>query len=103
LGGPNPDRIPLMHRRGGCETVGQMARQGWDVISRCQDCGLMLRVNLAVIAKVKGPGFSLWNRKARCRRIGCQGWTSFQARAPGMHYHEALDAPWPKGRRAEKG
>ena len=98
MGGPNPDRVPLMQRRGACETVAQMAAQGWDVISRCQECGLMMRVNLKVIARLKGSDFSLWNQKVRCRRIGCQGWTGFQARAPGMHYHQMLEAPWPAGR-----
>jgi hypothetical protein len=87
-----------MQRRGHCETVSQMIKQGWDVISRCDHCGLMMQVNLRVVAVVRGGDFSLWNKKTRCRRIGCQGWTSFQARAPGMHYHQELAAPWPVGR-----
>lgn len=75
-----------------------MEAQGWDLISRCDQCHLMMRVNLRVVARVKGADFSLWNQKARCRRIGCQGWTSFQARAPGMHFHAPLEAPWPAGK-----
>jgi len=64
----------------------------WDVISNCEKCGLMMRVDLAMIARVSGPATSLWNRKARCRRIGCLGFVVFQARAPGMSCHEALSA-----------
>ena len=35
---------------------------------------------------------SLWNRKARRRRVGCLGCVEFQARAPGYVRHEALRA-----------
>lgn len=98
MGGPNPDRIPLARRRGFCESVTDMAANGWDVISNCDRCGLSMRVNLRTVARMKGAGFSLWNRKVRCRRIGCTGWTGFQARAPGMNWHEPLTAPWPAGK-----
>ena len=98
MGGPNPDRIPIRRRRGQCETVSQMHAQGWDVISCCDRCGLLMRVNLRLVARIKGPEFSLWNQKTRCRRIGCLGWTSFQGRAPGMDGHQALAAEWPAGR-----
>lgn len=80
-------------RRAKCETVEAMQRDGWDVISRCQQCGLIMRVNLALIIRVRGPEVSLWNRKERCRRLGCTGWVEFQARAPGMSIHDALSAP----------
>jgi len=75
-----------------------MAAQRWDVISRCQSCGLIMTVDLATIGKVRGPAFSLWNRKSRCRRLGCSGIVEFQAKAPGMTVHERLEAPWPDGR-----
>lgn len=29
------------------------------------------------------------------RREGCTGVVAFQAKAPGMNWHEPLDAPWP--------
>lgn len=80
-------------RRQKCETVEAMARDGWDVISRCETCGLIMRADLALIARISGPRTSLWNRKARCRRLGCTGWVKFQGRAPGMTMHEALTAP----------
>jgi hypothetical protein len=80
-------------RRDKCESVEAMRREGWDVISRCQQCGLIMQVNLALIIRVRGPGVSLWNRKERCRRLGCVGWVEFQGRAPGMAMHEVLSAP----------
>jgi hypothetical protein len=80
-------------RRDKCESVEAMGREGWDVISRCQTCGLIMQVNLSLIIRVRGPGVSLWNRKERCRRLGCTGWVEFQGRAPGMAMHETLSAP----------
>ncbi len=77
-----------------------MEAQRWDVIACCQSCGLIMRVDLATIGKVRGPGFSLWNRMSRCRRLGCSGIVEFQAKAPGMTVHERLEAPWPDGRPA---
>jgi hypothetical protein len=67
-----------------------MARDRWDVISKCEKCGLMMQVDLKLIAFVSGPKVSLWNRKARCRRLLCQGVVRFHARAPGMATHEPL-------------
>ncbi|MET0295361.1 MAG: hypothetical protein ABW042_10130 [Phenylobacterium sp.] len=86
----NPARIPLAARRATCEGVEAMRRQGWDVISHCPACGLTMRVDLAALAILKGSDFSLWDRRARCRRIGCAGYASFQARAPDMSWHDAL-------------
>jgi len=68
-------------------------RDRWDVISKCAECGLLMQVDLGLIIRVSGPATVLWNRKARCRRLGCLGWVEFQARAPGMVMHEALTAP----------
>lgn len=88
----NPARIPLAARRPVCESVDDMRRLGWDVISRCPTCGLVMRVDLSALATLRGPSFSLWNRKARCRRLGCTGHASFQARAPDMAWHDELRA-----------
>lgn len=88
----NPARIPLSARRHFCQTVDDMRRHGWDVISRCATCGLVMRVDLAALATLRGPTFSLWNRKPRCRRLGCTGHASFQARAPDMAWHDELQA-----------
>jgi hypothetical protein len=79
-------------RRQRCETVEKMRRDRWDVISSCGKCGLIMRVDLSLVIQVSGPNVSLWNRKARCRRLGCSGWVEFQGRAPGMGWHEVLTA-----------
>ncbi len=90
-----PSRIPIAMRRRGCETVEQMHHAGWDVIACCDACMLIMRVSLPTIIKVRGPTFSLWNRKARCRRFSCVGFVEFRGRAPGMECHDPLTAPWP--------
>jgi hypothetical protein len=92
MGSRNRDRIPLVYRRSKCETVTDMRRAGWDVLSRCDACGLVMRVDLALIETVSGPATSLWNYRARCRRVGCTGRVDFLARAPGMGWHEVLRA-----------
>jgi len=92
MGNRNPDRVPLSHRRSRCKTVADMLAQGWDVISECRTCGLMMQVDLDLIAWRKGAKTSLWNRKARCRRLHCEGVVDFKAKAPGMLWHEKLIA-----------
>ena len=52
----NPDRVPISYRRSRCETVGDMLRE------------LMMPLDLALVAKVKGAKTSLWNRTQRCKR-----------------------------------
>jgi len=91
MGHRNPDRVPIAYRRSRCETVVDMLREGWDVISKCQECGLIMRLDLKLVIRVSGSNVTLWNRQARCRRFGCTGHVDFQARAPG-EWHEALSA-----------
>ncbi|WP_332047962.1 hypothetical protein [Phenylobacterium sp.] len=85
-------------RRRKCETVTEMEARGWDVLAKCQACGLTTRVNLRHVARIRGPAFSLWNRRARCKRVACPGAAQFLGRAPDMSWHEPLDAPWPEGK-----
>jgi hypothetical protein len=92
VGARNPDRVPIALRRSRCETVADMQAQGWEVISECRTCGLAMRVDLDLIAWRTGAKTSLWNRKARCRRLLCSGWVVFKAKAPGMSWHEELAA-----------
>jgi hypothetical protein len=91
MGSRNPDRVPLAYRRRKCETVQQMIEQRWEVSSRCQVCRMELRVDLGAIACVRGPSFSLWNRKSRCKGLHCRGVVTFLAKAPGMGWHEPLE------------
>jgi len=92
MGTRNPDRVPIRVRRAKCETVGQMIAQRWDVQSKCPVCHLEMDVDLNLVAMVRGPGFSLWNKKPRCRRRLCNGRVRFWARSPDMSWHEELAA-----------
>jgi hypothetical protein len=70
-----------------------MIREGWDVISRCPACGLMMRTDLQLIGRETGAGISLWNRRAPCRRLLCAGKVEFWAKPRGGGAHEPLMAP----------
>jgi hypothetical protein len=93
MGHRNADRVSIIERRSKCETVTRMIAQRWDVITRCLRCGLIIQADLALISRVSGPDTSLWNRRPRCRKLGCGGRVQFQAKAPGMLWHEALETP----------
>ncbi len=95
MGAKNLDRIPMAEWRRKAETVADMQAQGWDVITKCQACGLAMTVNLDLVGWVAGPRTVLWNRKARCRRIGCSGFVEFQGRPPRRQTYEPLRAPAP--------
>jgi hypothetical protein len=95
MGQRNLDRISARQWRSmkRIETVADMIREGWNVVSRCKRCGLEMQVQLGVIALVSGPQTSLWNRKARCRRLFCEGQVAFYGRPPGRQSHDELTAP----------
>jgi hypothetical protein len=106
MGSRNPDRVPISVWRARVETVADMQRERWQVISQCGACRLKMDVNLSTIARLRGPETSLWDRKAPCRRIGCHGEVSFLARVPGRFDYQplAFHPPTPKltlGQRAE--
>lgn len=88
MGTKRPDQISAGQWRRACETVGQMHERGWDLTARCNACDLVMMVDWRVLIAMKGPGFSLWNRRTRCRRLvfngRCRGFVEFQFRAPGM-------------------
>jgi len=90
MGSRNADRVPIRAREAKGRTVAMLAHGGWDVLSTCRQCGLTMRVDLKLIAYVAGPNTSLWNRKARCRRLLCGGVVEFFAQASGMTGHEKL-------------
>jgi hypothetical protein len=92
LGAKNLDRIPASEWRRRFDTVDDFARGKIEVISSCQKCALQMAVNLGLVARISGPRTSLWNRKERCRRIGCAGFVEFQAKFPGKNYYETLSA-----------
>jgi hypothetical protein len=92
VGRKNIDRIPIAHFRARVVTVADMQRERWDVVSKCSACGLMMPVDLDLVAWRTGAKTVLWNRRARCRRLGCQGVVEFQARAPGSPHFQTLAA-----------
>jgi hypothetical protein len=92
MGRRNVDRVPINHYRAAAATVADMQRLGWEVVSKCAACGLMMPVDLDLIALRSGAKTVLWNRKARCRRLGCEGFVEFQAKQPGGGYYQALRA-----------
>jgi hypothetical protein len=105
MGHRNPDRISIVERRPGCETVEAMIVRRWVVRAFCQTCRLEMDVDLFRIASEKGPETSLWDRDAACRRSHCRGRMVFQAKAPGMVSFERLaghpmkrEPAWKRGR-----
>jgi hypothetical protein len=82
MGEKNLDRIPASAWQVKYPTVAELARDGVDVISSCSSCGLNMAVDLALVARGRGPSTSLWNRNAPCRRIGCSGFIEFRGQVP---------------------
>lgn len=97
MGSKSPDQINASAWRSSAETAADMARKGWELVARCRACDLILIVDLRVVIATRGPGFSLWNRHTRCRRIvfagRCRGFVDFEFRAPGMTTAKPLAAP----------
>jgi hypothetical protein len=105
MGHRNLDRISIVERRPGCETVEAMAAHRWQVRAKCPSCRLELDVDLFLVGSVKGPKTSLWDRDVKCRRHGCKGRMVFEAKAPGMLSFERLaghpvkrEPAWKRGR-----
>lgn len=74
------------------ETVERMAKAGWGLRTRCDKCRLELNLSWRVVIMVLGPNYSLWNRKARCRKVMCSGHTIFLGRHHPRAHWEALTA-----------
>ena len=95
MGGPNPDRWPIEAWYRKARTVGDMQRAGWKVISFCRACRLAMPVDLRVITRLSGAGVVLWNREAKCRRIGCNGVVDFHGKPPELYQPVLLRTKWP--------
>lgn len=93
MGSRNADRIHISERRPRCETVAAMARDGWVVIAACDVCRVKMSVSLGVLARVRGPDYSLWNRRGRCKVVGCRGRVAFLADVGCGRGFEPLQAP----------
>lgn len=83
MGTRNLDRIALYELRHKGETVADMWKLCWRCIAVCEACGIELRVDLVALIRLSGPGLSLWNKTAKCRRVGCDGRVYFMASPPG--------------------
>ena len=64
-------------------TVGAMVAAGVRVRAWCRTCGLVLEVSPAMLAAYHGADFSLVNRLAKCRKVGCDGEVFFLAKGHG--------------------
>ena len=91
-GKPEPGSRTAVLQAGALRDRGADDRAGLGRELRCRTCRPELRVDLKVIAIVREPGFVLWNRTSRCRRTTCRGVVVFLARAPGMSWHEPVEA-----------
>jgi hypothetical protein len=72
-----------------------MIAEGWRVQAHCPTCFARARVDLVEVARKLGPEYSLWNRRAPCRRRTgdggrCAGEVVFWAWPPGLHQGTAL-------------
>ena len=96
MGFCNYDRWSAEEWRRTAETVAQMRKAGWDVLSYCRTCHLTMKVDMAVVERVSGPQAVLWNRQARCRRIGYDGVVEFRGKNPKIISYIRLRAAWPE-------
>ena len=94
MGHKNFDRWPPEAWRRGAESVGRMRANGWTVLAYCPVCNLTISVDLRLIEQLKGEAFSLWNRQAPCRRLGCKGRVEFQGKPPEIMQPFPLRAEW---------
>ena len=95
MGSRNLDRIAMWQWRARCETVAAMQRERWRVVAWCEVCRSAFAVDLAKVARLKGPESSLWNRRQPCLRQDCVGQMRFEATIPGLYGRRVLDAPHP--------
>jgi hypothetical protein len=94
VGRKNFDRWPPEAWRRSAENVARMRAKGWTVLAYCPVCQLTMAVDLGLIERLRGPEFSLWNRQAPCRRLGCAGRVEFQGKPPEVLSPFPLRASW---------
>ena len=93
----NLDRISMIEWRGRCETVRDMMQAGWrHVVARREACRSDFAVDLAKVAREKGPATSLWNRRQACPRPDCPGEVQFAVRIPRLYTYQLMVAGDPK-------
>ncbi len=84
MGCRNLDRIGFDEWAQHAPEIVRMARQGWQVRAECSTCGLKMAIDLDLLVRLRGPRFSLWGKRTRCRDLRCRdGVMEFWARPPG--------------------
>lgn len=69
------------------KTVGAMLEEGIEVRAWCdRNCTDWFVVDLEKLRRLKGPDYSLVNRRSRCKTPGCTGWVK-------MHYPHGVYRP----------
>lgn len=59
-------------------TVGAMIDEGIEIRASCdRHCSDWFVVDLEKLRRLKGPDYSLVNRRSRCKTPGCKGWVKF--------------------------
>lgn len=59
-------------------TVGAMIDEGIEIRANCdRHCADWFVVDLEKLRRLKGPDYSLVNRRSRCKTPGCKGWVKF--------------------------
>lgn len=61
------------------QSVGALFRTNALVRSRCQDCGALMRVDLAEMVATYGAMTNLFDRFDRCRMVACSGSVFYMA------------------------
>jgi hypothetical protein len=77
-------------------TIAAMIEHGFSSYAYCPACRLYREVDLNKLMATKGPAYSLWNRRCRCKKPGCTGWVRFKV-GPGWHtpdYDDNTEARW---------
>lgn len=60
------------------QTIGAMVENKVEVQVTCSRCECMKDITLHKLLAIKGPDYSLVNRRCRCRLTkGCPGWNRF--------------------------
>ena len=71
-----------------------MRAAGWVVTAYCPECKLVIAADPRLVERLGGADFSLWNRQAPCRWLGCPGRVEFQGKPPEIIIPFAPRAEW---------
>lgn len=87
------------------QTIGEMLAKGEGVRVGCSRCKSGRLVDLAKLIEAKGPDYSLFNRRCRCKLMkGCPGYNRFFTTSGfgKMFWDEATDLRWMEDDRQQR-